>query len=154
MKYKVAIYLLTIFALFATELFAATISITAEAEKNSSAPIFKIVFTENNKTIAKRIYQNGKTVLSEGKIPEKIEQIVEARGSYDANGLLQKIVFIKDGSARGESVRQIDGSFKSTGEQPDGTIVEYDEHNLIRSIKTQINGKARGLLLLFTLTDR
>jgi antitoxin component YwqK of YwqJK toxin-antitoxin module len=144
MKTKFVIFIFPILVLFAAELFAATISITAEAAKDSADSIFKIVFTENNKTIAKRFYQNGKTVLSEGTIPEKIDQIVEARGLHDKNDFLQKIVFIKDGSIKGASIRQSDLSFKSTGEQPDGIIVEFDEFNRMRSIKTQINGKCQG----------
>ncbi len=146
-KSLIVFFLFIIFC--TTELFAATISIKSAVVNNSADHIYKIVCTEKNKTIAKHFYQNGKTVLSEGDIPKNLDQIVEARGYYNAKGFLQKIVYLKQGSARGEGVRQSDGSFKSTGVRPDGIIINYDEHGLIRGIKTQTNGKCQGPAIAF-----
>lgn len=74
-----------------------TVKFTILTDPVSKIPKYELLFYKNGKQIAKRIFQSGKTILTEGKIPDGI--VVEL---YD-DGSIRNIFNYKDGKRNGRA---------------------------------------------------
>jgi len=109
-------------------------------EPGSKIPKYELRFYENGKEIAKRIYQSGKTLLSEGKIPDGI--VIEL---YD-DGKIRNIFNYKDGRRNG----RVFGYYKSgklkaigtyRGDNPIGIMRRYYESGNLMAEEEIVHGK-------------
>lgn len=66
-------------------------------DADSKRPKYELVFYRNGKKIARRVYQGGKTILSEGEIPDG--RVVER---YDS-GKIKNIFIYKNGKKNGKA---------------------------------------------------
>lgn len=79
-------------------------------DPGSKIPKYELIFYENGKEIAKRIFQSGKTVLSEGKIPDGI--VIE----YYEDGEVRNIFHYRDAKRNGKAFGFYkSGKLKATG---------------------------------------
>ena len=94
--------------------------------------VYYLVFKRGDATIAKRTYRNGKTILSEGKIPDGM--VVE---NY-SNGKTKKIIFYKDGERNGPAISlyesgRIQGHSYYKNDNPIGKGFYYFESGAIKT---------------------
>jgi len=140
-------YFFTTILFFIQILACTNISDSKEAElkldiknQNSNNPKYELVFYENGKEVAKRIFKKGKSILSEGEIPEGI--VVE---KYNI-GNIRNIFSYKDGKRNGKAYSFYkNGKLKKEGiyldDNPIGiTKMYYENGNLMMESKI-VNGK-------------
>ncbi len=117
-------------------------------------PRYELLFRENDKMVAIRIFQNGRTLLLEGEIPEDLTNVVVVQ--IIRSEISQKksskrgIIYIKNGKVIAKRIFK-DGKTLSEGEIPDGIILERYENGKIRNVFIHSggtrNGPALGLYL-------
>jgi antitoxin component YwqK of YwqJK toxin-antitoxin module len=73
------------------------LKLTIIKDTSSANPIYEVLFYENGEEIAKRVYQEGKTLVSEGRIPEGI-----AIERYPG-GNIKNIITYKDQKRNGKA---------------------------------------------------
>jgi hypothetical protein len=102
MTIKFIIVLIAISTAVSFPIFATAQLITVEfskiKDKATGRLVHNLVFKRGKEIIAKRIYSNGKTILSEGKIPDGM--VVE---SYP-NGKAKNIMFYMNGERNGPAI--------------------------------------------------
>jgi len=115
---------------------------------------YELIFRETDKIVAKRIFQNGRTLLSEGEIPEDLRNVVVVKiirpEISHKKSSKRGIIYIKNGKVIAKRIFE-DGKTSSEGEIPDGIIIERYENGKIRNFFIHCggtrNGPALGLYL-------
>ena len=142
-----ASYFFTTILTFIQILACTSISISKESElklvinnQNSTIPRYELLFYTNGKEVAKRVYEKGKIILSEGEIPEG--QVVE---KYNT-GNIRNIFSYKGGKRNGKAYSFYEnGELKKEGiyldDNPIGiTKMYYENGNLMMESKI-VGGK-------------
>ena len=101
---------------------------------------YELTFLSEGKVIAKRVYKNGQTVVSDGVIPDS--QVVE---KYE-NGKIRNIVHYKNGKREGKAIGfyqngkiKIEATYKNNN--PVGTTKTFYETGQLKSESELVDGK-------------
>jgi antitoxin component YwqK of YwqJK toxin-antitoxin module len=119
-----------------------TVKFRILSDPGSESPKYELVFYQNGKEIAKRIFQAGKTILSEGEIPDGV--VVEC---YD-DGRIKNIFNYKDGKRNGKAFGFYkSGKLKAIGtyqdDNPIGSGKMYYENGIIMAEWEIVDGKEK-----------
>jgi antitoxin component YwqK of YwqJK toxin-antitoxin module len=134
----------------------ATSSLAAQAEirleftaihsDRTSPPVYQLLFHRGPQVIAKRVYHNGRTVVAEGKIPRKIDNVIRVhllKNKPDEKGSNHGTVYIYRGKTIAKRFYK-DGKPVSEGEIPDGIFVEYYDDGSMKNIFVHQKGTRNG----------
>lgn len=120
---------------------------TREQDLSSGVPIYRLVFRDNAELVAERIYQGGRTLLSQGEIPNNIANITTAKiikgHDPECKDGKQGIVYLYRDRVVAERIYE-KGKSRCSGQIPDGIVVEHYEDGRIRNIFTYRNETRNG----------
>ena len=120
-------------------------------------PRYELIFRENGKIVAKRIFQNGRTLLLEGEIPKDLRNVAVIKmirpGISHKKSSECGIIYIKNGRVMAKRIFR-DGTTLSEGEIPDGIIIERYENGKIRNLFIHSGGTRSGPALGLYLSGK
>ena len=109
-------------------------------EIDAKHPEYELTFLSGSKIIAKRVYKNGQTIASEGKIPDS--QVIER---YE-NGKIRNLVHYKNGKREGKAIGfyengkvKIESTYKD--DNPTGVTKSFYKTGKLKSESEIIAGK-------------
>ena len=132
---------------WSTRVMAAELEFDMKEDQQSKMRTFQLTFYDKFGVVAKRIFQEGKLILSEGEIPRIIVNAttVELVAQEDTGPSNQNRELIY--SQRGKILARViykDGQAISEGSVPDGLIIEYYEDKKIKNIYVNKHGTRNG----------
>ena len=117
----------------------------------SKVPSYELVVYNNDKIIAKRVFQNGKTILAQGEIPKDFINATTLKVIKDRDTKGNHIVgeiYLQNGRIIAERHLK-NNQVKSRGKIPDGIIIDKYDNGSIRNIYVHQNGLKNGPALGF-----
>ena len=144
-------FFLLIYVSCTTNSKGASIDLKKVNDPGSSYPIYQLIFTKNDRIVAKRFYQNGKTILSEGVTPSVLSNIVviefirEGKPIQPINLIpVKTVLFRYEGKVVARMERDKNKLKLVEGKIPDGTIVEKYPNGNIKAIILRSHGTRVG----------
>lgn len=134
-------------------------------DADSKNPKYELVFYKNGKKIAKRIYQEGEIILSEGEIPDgqvverydsgKIKNIFtykngkrngKAFGFYESGKLKKEVIFLDDNPIGISKMYYENGNLMVESKIVDGKNIYYKEYYENGQLKQEVYYKGDEII--------